>query len=457
MVFVVFVVFVGQLLFINILGNQNVFDAKSAFRVKELIRDRLHSTEQPALNITPHLKSYLKISYLKSNINENDKIFQQWLGNETALCDNKLIGYNHLFAWLRNVTLDPSKGQGQKGGENISDVINQAEDKEFFILNNGYFSVYCKNKSHYPFRAYLGKDHLSAWFNVIDTGTNVVAKVVNKRWIIAVMRYEYANLYHTMTDYYNAFLMTIKFSLNPDETDILFIDGHPIGALDSTWETLFGNVTRAGRLNETVLYTNMIWNILGYFSPLNEHETPAIPLVEQFRHFFLNRHGINQEKVLNCDKLSVLFLWRRDYLAHPRNPSGKVSRKVKNEDELISAVTDLLPGHDVKGVQIDKLSMKKQLQVISETDILIGMHGAGLSHTLFLPSHAGLVELYPTYWPTDRHFRAMAGWRRLHYSAWYNSESRRELPDKYTLVDENAVVQMVHEMHYKLCGEQADV
>ena len=70
-------------------------------------------------------------------------------------------------------------------------------------------------------------------------------------------------------------------------------------------------------------------------------------LLEQFRQVFLTRHGIQHEKMLDCDKLTVLFLWRRDYLVHPRNPSGKVSRKVKNEDELISAVTDLLPGHDV--------------------------------------------------------------------------------------------------------------
>ena len=457
-VFIYFMVIVGIILLISSQSNQIRFGATSAFRPIDFItRNPRTST---TLNLVKHrasnatnIKTVWK-TFVNTQVNQKDSVFQHWLGKDTALCDGNFIGYNNLFARLRNVTIDPSKGKGRKGGENISDVFNQAEDAEYFKLEKGYFNLNCKEKLDYSFKP---KDHLSAWFNVINTGTNVVAKVVNKRWTIAVMRYEYANLYHTMTDYYNAFLMTIKFSLNPDETDILFIDGHPIGALDSTWETLFGNVTRAGKLNKTVLYPNMIWNILGYYSPLSEHKTPAIPLVEQFRQFFLTRHGIIQEKVLNCDKLTVLFLWRRDYLAHPRNPSGKVSRKVKNENELISAVTDLLPGHDIKGIQIDKLSMKMQLQVISETDILIGMHGAGLSHTLFLPPHAGLVELYPTYWPTaNRHFRAIAGWRHLHYSVWSNSESRRELPDKYTLVDENAVVQMVHEMHHKLCGKQAD-
>lgn len=462
-VFIYFIVIVGIILLISSQSNQIRFGATAAFRPIDFITRNPRFTtsisilKHPASNAT-NFKPMWK-TFVKSAVNQNDEVFQHWLGNEAAACDNKFIGYNNLFARLRNVTLDPSKGHGRKGGENISDVFNQAEDAEYFKLAKGYFNLNCKGKLQYSFNS---KDHLSNWFNVIDTETNVIAKNVKKRWTIAVMRYEYANLYHTMTDYYNAFLMTIKFNLNPDETDILFIDGHPVGALDSTWETLFGNVTRAGRLNEAILYPNMIWNILGYYSPLSMHKTehtnPVIPLVEQFRQFFLSRHGIHREKVLSCDKLTVLFLWRRDYLAHPRNPTGKVSRKVKNEDELIFAVTDLLPGHDVRGVQIDKFSMKMQLQLISETDVLIGMHGAGLSHALFLPPHAGLIELYPNYWPTaNRHFRAIATWRHLHYSVWSNSDSRRELPDKYTEIDEKAVVKMVHEMHHILCGDQADV
>ena len=454
-VFVFFVVCVGKLLFINIHGKQNNFGAKSDFRAKELIRDHPYSTgfginEHPTSNITLHLNSYLH-----SSVIENDKMFQQWLGNETALCDNRFIGYNNVFALLRNVILDPSKGQGRKGGEYINDVINQAEDEEFFKLKKGYFSACCKGKLQYSFRAYLGKDHLSVWLNATDTITNTIAKQAASRWTIAVMRYEYANLFFTMEDYYNAFLIMAKFNLDPEETDILFVDGHPSNALDSTWETLFGNVIRAGRLNESILYPNLIWNIMGFNSPLQE-QYPTIPLLEQFRQFFLTRHGIYRDKVLNCDKLTVLFLWRRDYLAHPRNPSGKVSRKVKNEDELISAVTELLPAHDVRGVQMDKYSMKMQLQFISETDILIGMHGAGLTHTLFLPPRAGLIEFYPNYLSKhDSHYRDIAHWRNLHYAVWQNTEGKRILANKYTLVDEKAVVKMVHEIYIKLCGKQA--
>ena len=192
-------------------------------------RIRVYQQSAGVSNAKPKWKTFVK-----STLNDNDKTFQLWLEKEAALCDNKFIGYNNLFAWLRNVTLNPSKGQGRVGNENISDVIKQAENAEYFKLKKGYFNVKCKDKMQYSFRA---KDHLSKWLDAFDTSVEIVAKNVAKRWTIAVMRYEYANLFLTMTDYYNAFLMTVKFNIDPDETDILFIDGHPSGNLDSTWDT----------------------------------------------------------------------------------------------------------------------------------------------------------------------------------------------------------------------------
>lgn len=36
---------------------------------------------------------------------------------------------------------------------------------------------------------------------------------------------------------------------------------------------------------------------------------------------------------------------------------------------------------------------REQLKVIQNTDVLIGMHGAGLTHMLFLPDWASVFEL----------------------------------------------------------------
>lgn len=379
-----------------------------------------------------------------------DPYINYFLQEPTSFCDGHFVGYKNLFAKLRSVILDTQYGHGRKGGENISEVLNQEESEEFYRLHNGFFKLYCEEQFRYIF----GMDsHLTSWVNAINIKPSPVKYKTYSEWTIAITRYEYANLYHAMTDFYNAFLMLKVFWLKPDNVTILLVDGHPLGALDNTWKTLFKHVTRVGELTEPVMYENMVWSIVGYDSPLDEHDLPAVSYLEEFREFFLSKHSVKSDYEANCDKLNVLLLWRHDYLAHPRNPSGRVSRKIKNEDELLQKITDTLQGHNVQGLQIDLKPMHEQLQIIAKTDILIGMHGAGLSHTMFLPRHAGLIEMYPMYYSSEnRHFRKMAEWRHLHYISWIHFEPERDLYDEYTIVDVNEISRYAKDMLNLICS-----
>jgi len=272
-------------------------------------------------------------------------------------------------------------------------------------------------------------------------------------YIIAVQRYEYANLYHTMTDFFNAFILLEMFGMRSEHLRILFLDGHPHGTLDRTWGKLFNEFIRASDIKQPTIFPYMLWATVGYDSPLNKHDLKGVTKLEEFRTFFLRQHGIFIHDRINCDNLTIVFLWRRDYLAHPRNPSGTVTRKIKNEEELVEAAKQHFSKHSILGVQIDLLDMRDQLMMVAQTDILIGMHGAGLSHTLFLPRHAGLIELFPTYWSTvNVHFKSMARWRSLHYRSWQNNDMTKELANKFTIVDVNSVMALLNNMVHEMCG-----
>lgn len=68
-------------------------------------------------------------------------------------------------------------------------------------------------------------------------------------------------------------------------------------------------------------------------------------------------------------------------------------RKILNSAELIAAI-HLNDSYTVRSVSFDrKISFRDQLDVIRNTDVLIGMHGAGLTHLLFLPPWATVFEL----------------------------------------------------------------
>lgn len=435
------------------MSEQNItllewFDFSKAQKGRSVHAMSMRSGNIPSI---ANARRNVQLSLSKRRYHFTDKTQTPNRLHQEASCEGNFIGYDHTFAQLTNLVINPEKGKGRRGGENCSEVFNQPEKNEYFTLSYGYFELLCTNKKDYVFNP---KSHLSHWQEVLKT-TNEIQKPerINPGWTIAVVRYEYANLYHTMTDYYNAFFVTKMFNMKPGNITILWIDGHPSGALDETWRVLFGNVLRAGDLEKTEMFNHMIWGIRGYDSHLNNHNNKNVPYLEEFRTFFLSRHGISTQSKLNCSELNIMFLWRRNYLAHPRNPSGSVSRKIKNEEELLDSAKKAFHNHKVFGIQIDKFGMKRQLEIIAGIDILIGMHGAGLTHTLFLPAHAGLIELYPTYWSSaNRHFVSMATWRKLHYLSWNNIDSTKELPDHFTIVDVEAVTALIGEMKENICG-----
>lgn len=75
-----------------------------------------------------------------------------------------------------------------------------------------------------------------------------------------------------------------------------------------------------------------------------------------------------------------------------RPPNRCLTQQV--ERELIDRVAQL-PNIELHIVDFAALSFKEQIKIVAQTDILLGVHGNGLSHTLFLPPGATLIELFP--------------------------------------------------------------
>jgi hypothetical protein len=134
------------------------------------------------------------------------------------------------------------------------------------------------------------------------------------------------------------------FNKTADQVNVLLVDAHPRGQLDGAWSTLFNSSRQLLSLVQgRTLFTDLVWGILGYNSQLRDPQSyrDDPPYVDEFHRFVLDRHGVPDpdSRKLDCGNVSVLFIWRRDYLAHPRNPTGKVQRKIANEDELVEAIS----------------------------------------------------------------------------------------------------------------------
>ena len=79
------------------------------------------------------------------------------------------------------------------------------------------------------------------------------------------------------------------------------------------------------------------------------------------------------------------------------------------------------------------------------------MHGAGLTHALFLPRTAGLVELFPMLVALD-HFVSIARWRNLVYGSWVDENEEYLIDEGYsTNVPPDQLQSVLEAVLQKLC------
>jgi len=148
------------------------------------------------------------------------------------------------------------------------------------------------------------------------------------------------------------------------------------------------------------------------------HGEPCLDsdILEAFSHFVLNKLGCaphdrhdqrhdtrhDQRRTANCAR-NLIIVFRvalRRMLKHniPNEPritlilrkdymGRQLDRKISNEDQVVKALKEVSRGRaSFSSVQLETMTFKEQVELMySKTNILIGVHGAGLSHTVFLP------------------------------------------------------------------------
>ena len=370
--------------------------------------------------------------------------FRTLTASREVVSGGRLEVFDRRLAVLRDVEVDFNRCSGKHGGDPLDAVRGQSEEEELYRFRRGFLTLPGARTPRVP---RLVQPWLDAILSTVVAGGRRRAAAGTSDepgWItLMAVRYGYANLFHTVTDLYNAFLLLAFLGRSPARTRVIIADGHPRSPLDGLWTTLFAGSTRISAWTGRHRFATLALNPLGYDSPLELVEQPLLPIVEEFRRFVLGAYGIDVTGE-RTGRLRVTLVRRRDYQAHPRNPSGTIRRKIANERELVRALRACRVGAplEVGSVVLERLPIAEQLRIIAHTDVLVGMHGAGLAHALFLPDRAGLVETYPAYFsPETRYFRRMAEWRGLFYQGWQNVDPRRERPGFRTVVPPEVVIE----------------
>ena len=109
------------------------------------------------------------------------------------------------------------------------------------------------------------------------------------------------------------------------------------------------------------------------------------------------------------------------------------NRKILNLDLLVNHLKTFPINLSIHS--FDTMSLKKQIAIISQTDVFVSMHGAALAHIIFLPPSAKVIELFP-FGFRKRIYANLACMVGVGYTAWENHDWTRSVPH-WDIVEQN--------------------
>jgi hypothetical protein len=194
---------------------------------------------------------------------------------------------------------------------------------------------------------------------------------------------------------------------------VVFLDGHAKGGLDDVWTTLFGEYHFIQHLPKGVglCFEHAVFVPAGYkstlFPDLDRPRCPRKDFGEEFSNFVLQQYNLQSVEPIRGN---IVVIDRQPYVSHPRSDPTKFTRQSNNLDKL-RARLETIPGVKVHLVRLETMSFGEQLKLIRQAHVLIGNHGAALSHLMFMEkSRSHVIEFTTDYLDF---FTVLAEWKGM--------------------------------------------
>lgn len=298
-------------------------------------------------------------------------------------------------------------------------MVAHNEADEYYKIRSGFIQVVASGMRSWqqPQTGYGKQPHLRYVEEILQTTETVPRKSELRRCsltidapVIFIQRVEYANVYHQYTDWYNALIMErlIRLELDEETTaqDVQFylFDLHESSSLDIVWSKVFGPehaslsaVRQFAQEKRVVCFRTLALSARGsntrfdHKSPTRDVSPGSSDIMELVRKRFIDKL-VNAPDDIRVSRDSCIIIARRNYVAHPRNPSGRVDRQWANETMLQLVVRDAI-GTNCELLDFATMSFEQQFQRLIRTQLLIGAHGAALTLLVFTPPDAKIIEV----------------------------------------------------------------
>nr|XP_034305094.1 EGF domain-specific O-linked N-acetylglucosamine transferase isoform X2 [Crassostrea gigas] len=223
------------------------------------------------------------------------------------------------------------------------------------------------------------------------------------------------NMYHHFCDFIN--LYTSNHLNNSFSTDVFIVmwDTSTMGYSDlfsETWKafTDYPIIRLHEYDKKRVCVRDAVFSLLPrmrygmYYNQPLVYGCHGSSLFEAFNQHLAHRLKLTQHGPLE-NKIRITLLSRKTKY-----------RNILNEDELVKAMRTV-GEFEVQVVTYNRdMPFKEQIETSYNSDIIIGMHGAGLTHLLFQPDWAVVIELYNC--EDKACYHDLARSRGIHYMTW---------------------------------------
>jgi hypothetical protein len=226
---------------------------------------------------------------------------------------------------------------------------------------------------------------------------------------------ETRNIFHTATDFLNALEAALVVGVSRLNLEVVMLDNAaPAAPYDHLWPRIFAPRHGGRRVRDfagrRVLFRRAIFSAPGYHSLFFagvRGENPAphhVGLLDAFAGLVLRVVGTDPRRERpRGGPLRATLVLRRPYPGHKH-----MARRLANEAACLAALRSA--GLDAQGIDFARRPVEDQIGIAAETDLLVGVHGAGLTHLLWMPPHGGLLEIDPAGGGAWRCFRHLATW-----------------------------------------------
>jgi hypothetical protein len=260
----------------------------------------------------------------------------------------------------------------------------------------------------------------------INKGEKIENLAPNKTVLFLSRNQDSPNLFHGNSEIINVISMMFLFKLKPENIQVIFLESLTINIKDDPFYDIYKNVISRGgepiyikNLKKKYLISSAIHVPINWDSPcfIPSNSISSLPncnkptityklyniLIDKYFNILNFKDSFVSDEIFYYPKLViennklktkfnkiVTIQWRKVW---PKGRKGQ-SRILGNGPKLADKLALILPKNIlIRLVDTASLPMREQISILRKTDYFIGIHGAGLSLSIFMPTKSIFHEV----------------------------------------------------------------